>query len=333
MSSSEPNLSESFDPLAETLRFLRPSGTFYSCAELEPPWGIELPAFPGSMMFHVVTEGRCWLDVPGGDSFWLETGSLALVTRGEGHSVRAAPTARTTPLFDLRAEKLSERCERLRHGGDGLASERATLGEASPSCRALCGVVRFEHASAAKFVSALPAILTVCPGDDDESSWLTSTIRFVAREASALRPGAEAVITRLADILVVQAIRSWLASERTDQRGFLAALADPQLGRAIALMHGRPEQEWEVGTLAREVGMSRSAFASRFCDVVGQPAKTYLTEYRLRVAHDELRRTTEPVSAIAGRFGYRSEAAFTRAFRRLFEATPSEIRRASRDTP
>ncbi len=283
------------------------------------------------MMFHVVTEGRCWLEVPGGESLWLETGSLALVTRGEGHSVRATPNARTTPLFDIRAEKLSERCERLRHGGDGLASERARPGDASAMCRAICGVVRFEDAAASKLLGALPPLLAVHPGDDEESSWLTSTIRFVAREASALRPGAEAVITRLADILVIQAIRSWLASEKSVERGFLAALADPQLGRALALMHQRPEEDWEVGILAKEVGMSRSAFASRFSEIVGQPAKAYLTEYRLRLARDELAHTTEPVAAIAERFGYQSEASFARAFRRAFGAPPTHIRRAHRE--
>lgn len=315
------------DPLGDALHALRLSGTFYSCAELTTPWGIALPAFDGCMMFHVVTEGRCLLDVPGAEPRFVEAGSLALVTRGEGHAVRSAPGAIDTPLFDIPALALSERCELIRFGGPSPL--RGYDDGSSPTCRATCGVVRFEHASATHLREILPRVIVVSPRDDEEGGWLESTIRFVAREAETLRPGAETMLTRLADVLVVQAIRAWLASEGATERGALAALRDVRIGRAIALMHRRPERDLSVASLAKAAGMSRSAFAARFTELVGRPAATYLTELRLRLVFDALRRGTEPVGVLAARYGYQSEAAFTRAFRRAFGETPTAVRRGA----
>lgn len=315
------------DPLGDALDALRLSGTFYSCAELTTPWGIALPAFDECMMFHVVTEGRCLLDVPGTEPRWLEAGSLALVTRGEGHAVRSAPGVPDTELFDIPARPLSERCEWLTFGGPTTTRERAD--GSSPRCRATCGVVRFDHAAARHLREILPRVLEIRPSDDDEGTWLDGTIRFLAREAETLRPGAETVLTRLADILVVQAIRAWLATDGATERSALAALADPRLGRALALMHRQPDHDWSVGALAKAVGMSRSAFAAHFTERVGRPAGTYLTELRLRLAYDELRQGREAIGTIAERFGYRSEAAFTRAFGREFGRTPTAVRRGA----
>lgn len=319
MNRAPPLPPESHDLLGEAVHWLRLSGTFYSCAELTEPWGIALPAVPGCMMFHVVSEGRAWLEVPGTAPCWLEAGTLALVTRGTGHAVRSAPEGTDTPLFDIPAEKLSDRCERFRHGGTDPTA---------PTCRATCGVVRFEHAAAKQLVDVLPPLIVMSPSADEEGAWLASTIAFVAREAARLLPGADAVITGLADILVIQAVRRWLASSTAAPHGWLAALSDPQLGRALALIHGEPGRAWEIATLAKAVGMSRSAFAARFSRLVGRPVMTYLADLRLRLAHEELRQTREPIVEIAERCGYRSESSFTRAFGRAFGQTPSAVRRA-----
>ncbi len=328
MTSTSPQLPpDHTDPLGAALHVLRLSGTFYSCAELTTPWGIALPPFPGCMMFHVVTSGRCWLDVPGAEPRWLETGSLVLVPHGDGHAVRSAPTTPDTPLFDIPAQRLSERCELMRHGGPPPLRP-ASPGADAPSavCQATCGVVRFEHAAAKQLIGLLPRVIEVRPNDDDEGGWLAGTIRFIAREAQTLRPGAETVITRLADILVIQAIRSWLASTGPEQHGYLAGLRDPQVGRAMTLMHQEPERDWQVATLAKAIGMSRSAFAARFTELLGKPVMAYLTELRLQLALHELRHGPEAVASLATRYGYQSEAAFSRAFRRAFGTTPRSVR-------
>jgi AraC-like DNA-binding protein len=278
-------------------------------------------------MFHVITKGRCWLNVPGSEPRWLETGSLVLVPHGDGHSFRSDPNATLTPLFDIPAQKLSERCDYLRHGGP-LPRRLVTGAPGGPSadCHGTCGVVRFEDPSAQELIALLPRVIEVLPRDDEEGTWLKSTIRFIAREATTLRPGAETVVTRLADILVIQAIRTWLASAGPEERGYLAGLVDPQLGQAMLLMHRHPERAFQVALLAKAAGMSRSAFAARFTALVGKSVMAYLTDLRLHRSRRALRETGEAVASVAARFGYQSEAAFTRAFRRAFGTSPRGAR-------
>ena len=142
------------------------------------------------MMFHVVTAGRCWLEVEGVEPRWLEKGSLALVPHGAGHRLLSDPAATADPLFDIPVEQLSERYEIMRHGGGGNFTQ------------IICVVVRFDHVAAEDLVPLLPRVLQIDTWDDDEGGWLHSTLRFISREAKELRPGGETVITRLADILV-----------------------------------------------------------------------------------------------------------------------------------
>jgi len=308
-------LPPSTDPLGEALHLLRLTGSVYARSELTAPWGIDLPPLEGHMMFHVVTAGRCWLEADGSEPLRLERGSLALVPHGLGHRLVDEPGRASTAFFDLPVERVTERYELLRWGGGGEA------------CRLICVVVRFDHAAAERLVDALPPVLHLDAWDGGDDRWLADTLRFVAREAEALRPGGETVITRLADILVIQAVRSWLESERELDTGWLAALRDEQLGRAIAAVHREPGADWTLASLARRAAMSRSAFAARFTDVGGEPAMRYVTRWRLRVARAALREGDEPLGIVGERFGYRSEAAFCRAFKREFGVSPGSDRR------
>ena len=266
------------------------------------------------MMFHVVTAGRCWLEVEGAEPRLLEQGSLALVPHGTGHRIRSSLEVDAEPLFDIPVEQVSDRYEIMRYGGDGDFSHLT------------CGVVRFDHAAAQRLIELLPKVLQVDTWDQDEGSWLQSTLRFISREARELRPGGETVITRLADVLVVQALRSWIDSAPEADQGWLAALRDDQVGRAIAALHREPGEDWTVSSLANEVGMSRSGFSARFTDLVGESAMRYLTDWRMQLAHTQLRETSEPLAAIAAGLGYQSEAAFSRAFKRLFGVPPGSVR-------
>lgn len=268
-------------------------------------------------MFHVVTAGRCWLDVEGDEPRLLQQGSMALVPHGTGHCVRSSPTAEAEPLFDIPVEKVSDRYEIMRYGGAGELTHLT------------CGVVRFDHVAGQQLIALLPRVLQIDTWDDDEGSWLQSTLRFITREARELRPGGETVITHLADILIIQAIRSWIDSAPEADSGWLAALRDKHVGKALAAIHREPEKDWSVASLAKEVGMSRSGFSARFTQLVGESAMRYLTQWRMQLARVQLQETSESLSVLADRLGYQSEAAFCRAFKRVFGVPPGSVRHAS----
>ena len=148
----------------------------------------------------------------------------------------------------------------------------------------------------------------------------------------ALRPGGEAVITRLSDILVIQAIRAWIAREPEGQTGWLGALQDPRIGQAMSLVHRDPAQPWSVASLARATAMSRSAFAARFTELVGEPVMRYVTRWRMQVALDWLQHDDVPVAELAARLGYESDAAFSRAFKRTIGISPGAVYRSPSGT-
>ncbi|WP_264675841.1 AraC family transcriptional regulator [Dactylosporangium fulvum] len=302
------------DPLGEALHLLHMTGTLYCRAECTAPWGVAVPHLDGVMTLQVVTAGEAWLEVDGEEPLLLRPGSMSLIPHGTPHRLRSDPDARADPLFDLPVEKVSGRYEILRHGGGGARTN------------VMYGVMEVDHVAARRLAGQLPAVLHLDSWNADDAGWLGSTLRFIAREAAELRPGGETVITRLADILVIQAIRAWLDSAPDARVGWLAALRDDQVGRALRSIHRAPERDWSVQSLAREAGMSRSAFAARFTTLVGESAMRYLTEWRLQLARAHLPRTTEPLSTTARRFGYQSEAAFSRAFKREFGISPGRLR-------
>ena len=302
------------DPLGEALHFLRMSGIFYTRSEFSAPFGLALPAMEDCLMFHFVTSGRCWLEV-GRERRQLQPGDLALVPHGKGHRLTSHPTARSRDLFDLPREAVSERYEILRLGGGGAATSM------------VCGAVKFDHPAAHQLIALLPPIICIAAYVADDMHWIQSTLRFMASEAKELRPGGETVITRLADILVIQTIRSWITQDPAAQTGWLGALQDHQIGRAIALVHRDPGRDWSVAALASEVAMSRSAFAARFTELLGEPVMRYVSRWRMHVATTWLKEERAPLGELAERLGYDSEAAFSRAFKRVMGVSPGAIRR------
>lgn len=304
------------DSLGAALHTLRMNGAFYCRSELRAPWGMSLPPMPGYLWFHVVTSGSAWLELTPGEHVPMQRGDLMLVSHGTGHGLRSAPTTLAPDIMALPREQLSDRYETLQIDGGG---EGTTM---------ICGAVRFDAPEAGNLVQALPELIRVEAAESSETGWMPGTLALMAAEARSPRPGGEAVITRLADILVIQAIRSWLETDEAARRGWLGALQDPQVGRAISLIHDRPADDWTVAELARQVAMSRSAFAARFTDLVGEPAMQYVTRWRMHLAHSALRDGNATVAELAGRLGYRSEAAFARAFKRTTGAPPGSVRRA-----
>ena len=305
------------DPLGSALHLLRMNGAFYCRTELTAPWGLTMPAMPGYLWFHVVLSGTLRLETPDAPPRAVAAGELALVPRGEGHTLRSEADIEAPEVLSLEREAVSDRYEILRHGGGGIAT---TL---------VCGAVRLEHPAARHLIRALPPSILVgaeAPG----AEWIQSTLRLLAAEARHPRPGGEAVITRLADIIVIQAIRSWLETDPGARTGWLGAMRDPQIGRAIALVHDDPARDWTVAALAQELAMSRSAFAARFTQVVGEPAMQYVTTWRMHLALAALQEGDATVAQLADRLGYRSEAAFARAFKRVIGMPPGAVRRQPR---
>ena len=310
------------DALGEALYQVRMHGVFYSQTEAGAPWGLEMPAFGNCVTFHLVSRGGCWLEAEaaGVAPVYLRAGDIALVPHGRGHWLRSQPDAPPTGRVDeLPQQLVNEHFSLLRCGGDGA---RSTL---------ICGVVSFEQPAVGRLLELLPAIMHIEATDEGESR-IRDAIRMMTAELRELRPGGEAVTTRLVDILVIEAIRSWLAGDPAARTGWLGALQDPQLGHAIAAVHRSPGRDWTVELMAREAAMSRSAFAARFTELVGEPAMRYVTRCRMELAHSRLANGDSTVAAVAADLGYQSEASFSRAFSKIVGAPPGAIRRGQTAT-
>jgi Cupin len=247
------------DPLGEALHFLRMDGASYCRSELSAPWGMTLDPMPGYLWFHVVTTGCVLLEVDDAHSRWIRPGDVTLVPHGDGHTLRSEPGAPAPGVLELDLEHPSDRYEILRAGGGGAPT---TL---------TCGAVRFEHPVARNLVGILPEMIHIDAAGGPRVRWMHHVFELMAVEASEFRAGGEAVITRLADVLVIQAIRSWIETAPAARTGWLGALQDKEIGRALALIHRDPARDWTVASLAGELALSRSAFAARFTELVGEP--------------------------------------------------------------
>jgi AraC-like DNA-binding protein len=304
----------SVDPLGEALHALRLSGAFFCRSELRAPWGIELPPMPGSLMFHIVSEGSAWITFGNDERFEMKAGDFVLLPQGRGHSLVDTPGTRAINLYDYDRPLLSPRYELLEidNGGDP-----ASL---------ICGVASIRDPAARRMIGLLPKMIPMqaaTPGNE----WLRGSVQILMQEARSLGPGGDAVITRFSDILVMQAIRHWLQTDPNAQTGWLGALQDPQVGRALTLIHRDPTQPWTVETLAQTVGVSRSSLAARFADLVGETPMSYLRQWRFEVARNWLRDTDQTQAEIAEQLGYESEASFSRAFKKATGQTPGSVRR------
>ena len=303
------------DPLGEALHFLRMDGAFYCRSELSAPWGMTLDPMPDYLWFHVVTTGCVLLEVENTHSSWIRPGDVTLVPHGNGHTLRSEPGTAAPNVLELDLEHPSDRYEILRAGGGGAPTTM------------ICGAVRFDHPVARNLVDILPKAIHIDAADASRTGWMRQVFELMAVEAREFHPGGEAVITRLADVLVIQAIRSWIETAPAARAGWLGAMQDKEVGRALALIHRDPARDWTVDSLADEVGLSRSAFAARFTQLVDEPAIQYLTRWRMQVAHGTLETESVTVGELADRLGYRSEAAFARAFKRVTGIPPGSVKR------
>lgn len=307
------------DVLSELLADLRLEGTCYCALELRAPWTVDYPG-GSSGGFHVVTAGHVWLDIDGRAPLRLEAGDVAVLPRGVPHRIRSDLPARPVEIAWLAG----------RAAGDGGASALPVArwgGEGAPAAY-LCGAFARDAADDHPLLAALPDVIAVRGERGRPLPWFQQHLDAIAGEVASARPGAALVLGRLSDVLFVHALRAWVDELPEDARGWAAALRDPPVARALALLHRRPEEAWTVESLGRAVGLGRSTFAARFAALVGQGPLSYLAAWRIHRARALLRDGGLRVSAVARRLGYGSEAAFATAFKRATGTAPGAYRRA-----
>jgi AraC-like DNA-binding protein len=248
----------------------------------------------------------------------LASGDLVIVTRGEAHVVSdqpATPVAHFSDFFDLVKRHRSGTDVPFRIGGEG------------PATRFVCGGMQFENGANNPLLAALPPFLHVKGSESGELAWLRLTVEHILAELDSGAGGAAEIATRLADILFIQAVRTYFHENAdTAQSGWLAAVRDQHIGRALALLHAKPDEPWTVDMLARRMATSRSSFADRFSALVGEPPLRYLSRLRIDSAAKRLRSSDDKLSAVAADAGYESVSAFNRAFKRQVGMTPGEYR-------
>ncbi len=318
------------DALSEILKVVRLNSGIFLNAEFTAPWCIDstphkedfaqiLPNAEQLSIYHLVTEGRCSAKLPGpGPSIDLEAGDLIMFPHRDGHLLGS-----DLQLAPRRASELVETApgggpSRVRYDGGGART------------RFVCGYMACDKRTCKPLLDALPRMLRVSLRDAPAAQWIETTIRHAASQTHAPSPGGDVLLARLAESLFVEAVREYVRSLPESQRGWLAGLRDPHVGRALALLHGEPARAWDVETLAQETGLSRSALGEHFVALLGEPPMQYLTGWRMALAAQALSSGSDAVARIAERVGYESEAAFNRAFKREFGAPPAAWRRAGR---
>lgn len=307
------------DPLSEQLQNLQLASVFYTRSCLSAPWGMAMPAIHDSMMFHLLVSGRCVLEA-GGDRIAMQSGDFVLLPQGRGHQLGDTEVGPFTPLAELPLRKISEHFEELDLGGGG---EKTIM---------LCGAIRFSGGFARRVVAMMPDIVQIKAGQAEYMDTLGGSLRLLAAEAGSQRIGTHSIVTRLADIVLIQAIRAWIEQQQTEETGWLAAIREARIGKAMRAVHKHPEQAWTLETLAAEAGMSRTAFAEKFRKMVGDTPLQYLTRWRMQLASDMLAQSDAPLIAIAENLAYQSEAAFSRAFKRHYGCAPGQARKQARMT-
>jgi AraC-like DNA-binding protein len=318
------------DALSAVLKALRLETGLFLEAEFTAPWCIDsapgkddvrhiLPSAEHVAIYHLLVEGACRARLPDdGGVTELAAGDLLMFPHGDGHLLGSDLSRPPVPAEKLAQPSPTGGLARIVHGGGGART------------RFVCGYLACDSRLCRPLLGALPRMLRVALGQQPGAAWILGTIQRAAEETRSPRAGTEAVLAKLSELLFVEAIRCHLESLPADQRSWLAGLRDPQVSRALRLLHGEPARAWTVEELGQEAGISRSALGERFTQLIGEPPMQYLTRWRLALAARALREGDEPVVRIAGDVGYESEAAFNRAFKREFGMPPATWRRHSR---
>jgi AraC family transcriptional regulator, alkane utilization regulator len=308
------------DALTDVLSALRLTSRLFSYSQLSAPWALELPP-TGSAYFHVVEGSGGWIRLKDDKEARLFAGGdLVVIPHGGGHIIGSDGKAK--PLTLKQFIRLRDEGGLIKHGGGG------------PETNLVCGSFQFENGIDNPLISLLPKFLQIRGAREQPDGWLDSTLRQLVYEARYTHPGSQMMVTRLTDLIFVQAVRVWLASQPRNEGGWLGALRDRQIGLALGLMHRDPGHDWSVESLADEASMSRSKFAAKFKRLVRESPLAYLNRLRLDLAATMLVvENNLTVGEVSHRVGYDSETAFSTAFKRRYGKAPGTYRRQPPDTP
>lgn len=303
------------DVLSEVFSVLRLTSTLYFRASLSGPFSVEVPQVARRIRFHLVRHGSCWVSVPGVAPVSLGPGDVTLIPNGVRQVIAAESALPPTSLAELMAAgAVSEGV--LKHGVGPVGAEL------------VCGFCSFDDSLDHPVLRDLPALIVLRPADLGAEPWAAAGLRLLQLEADYNGPGATAILSRLIEVIVIQAARRAVGAMREHPSGFLAALTDPALSKALTALHAAPERDWRVMDLAAVAAMSRAGFARRFAEAVGVTPIGYLTEWRLAKARALLSETRLSMDDIAERCGYRSVPSFTRRFKARFGEGPGSFRRS-----
>jgi AraC-like DNA-binding protein len=306
------------DALADILSTVRVEGVCHGRILAAAPWGLKVDAGPEAR-FGYVSRGSCWLSVTGiAEPIALSSGDFFLLAPGMEFLLLDNMSSSARPLSEILMAQRGSSDGVIRFGGSGAVT---TI---------IAGKFTFDGITAKPLTELLPLMILV-PASQSRTLAIESTLELLAAEADATAPGAGVVIQRLADLVLIQALRAHLAglNRGTTSRGqgLLPALADPHIGAVLRSMHEQIERPWTVASLALAAGMSRSAFAQRFKDVVGDGPVEYLTRWRMYRASHLLRESEKKLADVAQSVGYDSDVGFNKAFKRILGVAPGEYRK------
>jgi AraC-like DNA-binding protein len=325
--SGTPAVAGSADVLSDVLRSVRLTGAVYFDFELSSPWVAEAPpareiaakVMPGAQRvieYHLVARGACWANVVGEPPLRLNAGDLIVFPQGDPHVLSSEPGLRAAPDMSLFVRPTMALPLVYERGGGG--PDRA---------RVVCCFLGCDERPFNPLLAALPRTIHLSgAGNEASSGWLATLLNTAVRESSTARAGRDNILARLSELMFVEAIRRYIETLPAAETGWLAGLRDPVVGQALAALHAEPASPWTVERLARAVGVSRSVLADRFTGMVGQPPMQYLALWRMQRA-SRLLLDGESVAVTAGVVGYESEAAFSRAFKKLVGRAPASWRR------
>jgi AraC-like DNA-binding protein len=300
---------------SDLFRSIRVRHSAYFRPTFAAPWGVR---FEGTVThFHFVLSGACWLSVRGlPEATRLTAGDFVIVPRGKPHALCEPLGTPSADFFELARAHNVDDSGAFSAGGTGSAT------------RFLCGGIELENGATHMLLSVLSPLIHLEGQAGGAPRWLEATFSHLMEELERARPFRDTVVTRFAEILVIQAVRAYLDEQANQvQSGWLAALRDRRVGQALALMHSQPDERWTVGALAARLAISRSAFAEKFSRLLGESPHRYLARLRLNIASQRLRTTDDKISVIAASAGYKSLPAFSKAFKQELGVSPVEYRR------
>jgi AraC-like DNA-binding protein len=316
------------DVLSDLLRTVRLTGAVFFDVVAKSPWVAEQPGskfvlpkiLPGAdhlISFHVVTDGRCFANIVGEKSIQVEAGEVIVFTRGDPHVLSSSPGMRADPanLEVLDAAAAAQLPFVVNYGTDGPVSAKF-----------VCGFLACDARPFNPLLENLPAVIKASNSNDSRESWLSQFIRVAVAESANKRAGGESILAKLSELMFIEVVRRHLESLPPNQAGWLAGLRDPYVGKSLSLLHAKPSHGWTIEELGKQVGLSRSVLAERFTDLVGTPPLQYLAKWRMQIALGMLGGSNANVATIAASVGYESEAAFSRAFKKMMGVPPSTWR-------